>query len=192
MLATPSTGIISTGCYEASKGGSLAIVDVKQPLSPTLVWFEKTPLEYEDAETMLPLEGNRLLVCTRDLFLFDVSDHANPKQLVAIKDRPRVVTINGCARLGDSVFAANKLGHIFAVEVSTPDAVKLLGSRETRECGELSSPHDAAFCDDLLVVVSPEGFGGMSRPGRLAVYRVADSRTRALLPPDEWSLVGRL
>ncbi len=126
----PASGVFP---YEAGKGGSLAIVDVKQPGAPKLVWSANSPLAYEDAETVLPLGGNRLLVGTRDLFLFDVSDGANPKQLAAIKDRPRVDTINGFARLGDTVFGANKLGHIFAVDVSAPDTIKLLGSRETRE-----------------------------------------------------------
>jgi len=185
----PSGGVFP---YEAGKGGSLAIVDVKQPASPKVLWSANTPLAYEDAETVMPLGGDRLLVGTRDLFMFDVGDRANPKQLAAIKDRPRVDSINGFARLGDSVFAANKQGHIIAVDVSAPDKVKLLGSRETRESGELGSPHDAAFCGDLLVVVSPEGFGDKSRPGRVAVYRVADARTGNVLPPGQWSLVGRL
>ncbi len=178
--------------YEAGKGGSLAIVDVKQPTAPKLLWSANTPLAYEDAETVLPLGKDRLLVGTRDLFVFDVSDHANPKQLAAIKDRPRVDTINGFARLGDAVFAANKEGHIFAVDISAPDTVKLLGSRETLASGELSSPHDAAFCGDLLVIVSPEGFGSKGRPGRLGVYRVADAKTHRVLPPEQWSLVSRL
>jgi hypothetical protein len=178
--------------YEAGKGGSLAIVDVNQPGAPKVLWSASDPLAYEDAETVLPLGGKRLLVGSRDLFLFDVSARANPKQLAAINDRPRVDTINGFARLGNAVFGANKLGHIFAVDVSAPDTIKPLGSRETRERGELGSPHDAAFCGDLLVIVSPEGFGDKSRPGRLGVYRVADAKTRKVLPPEQWSLVGRL
>jgi hypothetical protein len=178
--------------YEAGKGGSLAIVDVKQPDAPKILWSANDPLSYEDAETVLPLDGNRLLVGTRDLFLFDVSNRAKPKQLAAIKDRPQVDIINGFARLGEAVFGANKEGRIFAVDVSAPDTIKLLGSRETRESGELGSPHDAAFCGDLLVIVSPEGFGSKGRPGRLGVYRVADAKSRKVLPPEQWSLVGRL
>ncbi len=42
------------------------------------------------------------------------------------------------------------------------------------------------------MIVSPEGFGDKGRPGRLAVYRVADAETRKVLPPEQWSLVGRL
>ncbi|MEQ2005327.1 MAG: hypothetical protein ABMA26_00910 [Limisphaerales bacterium] len=187
--ALPSKGIYP---YEKNKGGSLAIVDVKQPAAPKLLWSSTTPLAYEDAETVLPLGGNRLLVGTRDLFLFDVSDPTKPKQLAAIKDRPRVDIINGFARLGDSVFGANKEGHIFAVDVSAPDAIKLMGSRETRASGELGLPHDAAMSGDHLVVVSPEGFGVNGRPGSLAVYRVADPRTHKALPPEDWKLVGKL
>ena len=122
-----------------------------------------------------------------------MSDRANPKQLAAIKDRPRVDTINGFARLGDAVFGANKLGHIFAVDVSAPDTIKLLGSRETRESGELGSPHDAAFCGDLLVIVSPEGFGSQrpARPaGRLSRGRCQDPHS--CCRRTQWSLVGRL
>jgi len=187
--AVPSNGVYP---YEKGKGGSFAIVDVKQPAAPKLLWFAPDPTAYEDAETVMPLGKDRLLVGTRDLFLFDVSNPAKPKQLTAIKGRPQVDIINGFARIGNAVFAANKQGYIFAVDVSAPDTIKLLGARETRDSGELSSPHDAAFCGDLLVVVSPEGFGREGRPGRLGVYRVADAKTHRILPASQWRLVGRL
>lgn len=185
----PASGVFP---YEAGKGGSLAIVDVRRPAAPKVLWSADTPPAYEDAETVLPLGGNRLLVGTRDLFLFDTSNPSQPRQVASIKDRPRVDIINGFARLGDAVFAANKLGHIFAVDISAPDTVKLLGSRATRESDGLNLPHDAAFCGDLLVVVSPEGFGSGGKPGRLGVYRVADAKTRKVVPPGQWSLAGRL
>lgn len=178
--------------YEAHKGGSLAIVDVRHPQAPKLMWHARDPLAYEDAETVLPLSGNRLLVGARDLFLFDVSDSTRPRQLGVIKDRTRVDTINGFARLGDTVFAANKQGQILAVDIATPDAISLLGARDARASGELGLPHDAALSGDLLVVASPEGFGTGGRPGILAVYRVADSRTRQALPAEKWSLLGKL
>lgn len=178
--------------YAKGRGGSLAIVDVKQPAAPKLLWHAPDPLAYEDAETVLPLGGHRLLVGTRDVFLFDVRAGANPRQLAAIKDRPRVATVNGFARLGHTVFAANKEGYIFAVDISTPDAISLRGSRETEVSGELGMPHDVALSGDLLVAVSPEGFGAKGQPGRLGVYRVADPRTHQALPADQWTLVGRL
>lgn len=178
--------------YLAGKGGSLAIVDVKQPAAPKLLWSVRDAQTYEDAETVLPLGKDRLLVGTRDVFLFDVSQPAEPKLLAKVGNRPRVDIINGFARLGDAVFGANKVGHIFALDVSAPDTIKLLGSRETKRSGELGSPHDAAFCGDLLVIVSPEGFGRTSGPGRLAVYRVTDQKTRQALPPEQWTLVGKL
>jgi hypothetical protein len=176
--------------YLAGKGGSLAIVDVKQPSAPQLLWSVRDKQKYDEAETVLPLGPNRLLVGTRDVVLFDVTRPAQPQPMATINDR--VNLINGFARLGDVVFGANKLGTIFAVDVAAPDTIKLLGSRETRESGELGSPHDAAFCGDLLVVVSPEGFGSKSRPGRLGVYRVADAKTGHVLPTAQWTLVGRL
>jgi len=187
--AAPRSGVYP---YEKGKGGSLAIVDVRRPAAPKLLWFASDPLAYEDAETVMPLDKKRLLVGTRDALLFDVTQPAQPKLLAKIEERPRVDTINGFARLGNAVFGVNKHGHIFAVDVSAPNTIKFLGARETRDSGELSYPHDAAFCGDLLVVVTPEGFGAKSRPGRLGVYRVADAKTRSVLPPSQWRLLGRL
>jgi len=188
----PRGGVFPYEASKGGKGGSLAIVDVKAPNAPKVLWSAKTPIAYEDAETVMPLGKDRLLVGTRDLLLFDVNDPGLPKQLVAVQDRPRVDIINGFARFGETVFGANKQGHILAVDVSSPDTVKVLGSRETREANELGSPHDAAFCGELLVIVSPEGFGSKSRPGRLGVYRVADEKSHQVLPPEQWSLIGRL
>ena len=49
-----------------------------------------------------------------------------------------------------SVFASsNKLGHFFAIDVEYADFIDLLGYRETRATGELASPHDMTFHDDL-------------------------------------------
>lgn len=187
--AMPRDGVFP---YEKGKGGALAIVDVKQPAAPKVLWFAGTPLAYEDAETVLPLGKDRLLVGTRDLFLFDVSDPAQPEQLAAIKDRPQVDIINGFARLGNAVFAANKEGCIFAVDVSAPDTVRLLGVRNTKQLDGFAKPHDAAFCGDLLVIVSPEGFGAEGKPGKIGIYRVADAQTRRALPPEQWTLIGKL
>lgn len=167
-------------------------VDVKQPTAPKVLWSAKTPLVYKDAETVMPLGKDRLLVGTRDLFLFDVSDPVSPKQLGAIRDRARVDFINGFARFGETVFGANKEGHVMAIDLSGADTIKVLGFHETREAGELGSPHDAAFCGELLVIVSPKGFGSKSRPGRLGVYRVVDEKSHKVLPPEQRSLIGRL
>ncbi len=178
--------------YLAGKGGSLAAVDVRQPAVPKLAWAIRDKEKYDEAETVLPLSPKRLLIGTRDVLLFDITRPDHPRSLASIEDRDRVNLINGFARLGDTVFGANKLGHIFAVDVAQPDTLTLVGARETRARGELDSPHDVAFLGDLLVVVSPEGFGRDSRPGRLAVYRVADAKTQRVLPPEQWTLVSRL
>lgn len=117
---------------------------------------------------------------------------AAPKQLSAIKDRPRIDITNGFARLGEVVFGANKEGYIYAVDVSASDRLTVLGARNARKLDGLEKPHDAAYQGDLLVIVAPEGFGAESRPGKLAVYRVADPRTHQPLPPEQWTLVGKL
>jgi len=187
--ALPRNGVFP---YEKGKGGSFAIVDVKQPAVPKLLWSARDPLNYEDAETVLPLGGHRLLVGTRELLLFDVAQPAQPKLLARLKDRPRVDIINGFVRLGDVVFGANKMGHIFAVDVSAPDKLKLLGARNTEELDGFERPHDVALSGDLLVVVAPERFGHTSKPGKVGVYRVTDPATRRVLPAEQWTLVSRI
>ncbi len=190
--------------YLAGKGGSIAIVDVRQPGAPKLLWSVRDNIGFEDSETVLPLEGNRLLVGTRDVLLFDVSQPALPRLLTRLHQRPVIDTINGFARLSHTVYAANKFGHIFAVDVSVPDQLKLLGSRNAQELDGLGSPHDVAVLGDFLVVVSPQGFGrNREQPGAVGIYRVANhatgfeatgyrAATGRMLAPEQWTLVGKI
>lgn len=190
--------------YLAGKGGSIAVVDVRKPGAPKLLWSQRDSVGFEDSETVLPLEGDRLLVGTRDVLLFDVSRPGKPRLVTRLHQRPVVDTINGFARLSHTVYAANKFGHIFAVDVSVPDQLKLLGSRNAQEHDGMNSPHDVAVMGDFLVVVSPQGFGrDRDKPGVVAVYRIANQATgfettgyRAatgrMLTPDQWTLVGKI
>ena len=178
--------------YVSGKGGSLATLNVKQAAAPNLLWSTRDPQAYEDAESVLPLRANQLLVGTRDVLLFDVSSRSKPKLLASLTDRKHIDKINGFALLNDIAFGANKEGHIIAVDVSVPDELKLFGSRNARELDSLSSPHDAALAGDLLLIVSPEGFGRNSKPGKVAIYRVADARTHRAFPADQWELVSTL
>jgi hypothetical protein len=190
--------------YLAGKGGSIAIVDVRQPATPRLLWSVRDSVAFEDSETILPLEGNRLLVGTRDVLLFDVSQPPFPRLVTRLHQRPVIDTINGFARLSHTVYGANKFGHVFAVDVSVPDQLKFLGSRNAQELDGLVSPHDVAVCGEFLVVVSPQGFGrDRDRPGVAAIYRIADRAmgfeatgyrvaTGRMLPPDQWTLVSKI
>jgi polygalacturonase len=111
--------------YLAGKGGSLSVVDVRTPAEPSLLWSARDPAACEDAETVLPLGPGRLLVGTRDALLFDTADPAQPRLQAKIEDRPRVDTINGFARIGDAVFAANKFGRVY-VTAQTSHALVVL------------------------------------------------------------------
>lgn len=173
--------------YVAGKGGSLAIIDVRQPASPNLLWSARDPQAYEDAQTVLPLGNNRLLVGARDLLVFDIRQPEQPTLLATIKDRPRLDRINGFARSGNTIYGANKNGFIVAADVSDPDRIRLLGVRASRERDNLATPHDLALAGDFLIVADGRSFGRDSRPGQLGVYRVVDSATRAPLAPDQWS-----
>jgi len=187
--ALPRNGVFP---YEKGKGGSFAIVDVKQPAAPELLWSARDPLNYEDAETVLPLGGDRLLVGSREILLFDIAQPALPKLLARLNDRPRVDLINGSVRLGDVVFGSNKRGQIFAVDVSAPNKLKLLGARHTKDRDGFEAPHDVALSGDLLVIVSPENFGRTGLPGKLGVYQVTDPTTGRVVPAKQWTLVGQI
>ncbi len=176
--------------YLAGKGGSLAVVDVKFPAKPQLLWYVNNPVEYEDAETVMLLGQDRLLVGTRDMLLFDIAEPAQPLLLARLQNEGSINHINGFARRSNKVFGTNKNGYIFAVKISNLDTLSLIRERETRISGELDSPHDIGFSGDLLVVVSPEGFG--SKPGRLVVYRVFDPSSGKLLPSSQWEIVGKI
>ena len=187
--AKPGNGVYP---YEKGKGGSLAVVDIEQPHAPKILWSAHETLTYEDAETVIPLGDDRLLVGTRELLLFDIAQPAQLEPIAVLSDHPQVDAVNGFVRLGDVVFGSNKRGHIFAVDVSSPDSLGAMGARDTDEQDGLQMPHDVGLCKDLLVVVSPEGFARDNKPGRIGTYRVTNPATGEVLPAQEWTMVGRI
>jgi hypothetical protein len=175
--------------YTAGKGGSLAIIDVRASDAPRPAWSINDPVEYEDAETVLPL-GERLVVGSRDLALFDVRRPSQPKRLGLIRDRVQIDRINGAVHIGDTILAANKEGYIVIAEWDGVDGLHLRGARSTAADG-LTSPHDLDAAGELLVVADGNGFGRGDRPGRVAVYRFRESAESAPWPAEKWALVGR-
>ena len=95
--------------FVAGKRGSLAVVNVQNPRSPQLMWFHPHAATLEDAETVLPL-GRHLLVGSRDFHSFDIQNPQRPTLLKTLSDRTRIDRINGFARRGTLVVAANKEG----------------------------------------------------------------------------------
>ncbi len=173
--------------YVPGKGGSLAIVDVSDPAKPSLL---SSLLGLEDAETVLPM-GDVLLLGTRDFLAVDVSDPRHPRVIKRISKRPQVDRINGMARRGDHVFAANKSGHVTLFDVSDPAEPALMGVLDTKPRGGLRAPHDIAALDDHIIVVSAGNSGDLWSPHNdVAIYRVADPHTHDLLPVEEWTVEG--
>ncbi|HTM48072.1 MAG TPA: hypothetical protein VL285_05315 [Bryobacteraceae bacterium] len=80
--------------FVAGKGGNLALVDISKAGLPRLLASLRNPVEFEDAETVLPL-GDVLFLGSRDFFAIDIRDPAHPKVLKKISQRPRVDRING-------------------------------------------------------------------------------------------------
>ena len=171
--------------FVAGKGGSLAIIDISEASAPKLISSLVDPIEFEDAETVLPL-GDVLLLGTRDLLAIDISDPANPRVLERISDRPRIDYINGIAKFGDHVLTANKSGYVGVVNISNPKRPKYVEALHTAATGGPKSPHDIAVLGNHVFVVDTQ----QHEPASVFIYKVAEREQDELLPVDEWSLVG--
>ncbi|NQT41154.1 MAG: hypothetical protein HQ581_26920, partial [Planctomycetes bacterium] len=180
-----------TVAFVPGKGGSLAVVDVADPENPEILWYRHDTQELFDAETVLPL-GDYLLLGTNDLISIDVTNPRAPRFLTTISDRDRISRINGMVRRGDRVFAASKDGWVDVFDIANPSAPTFVGAFNTRENGKLQSPHDIDVFGGHVVVVDPAGFGRRGLPGKVGLYRVADTITREPLPVERWPLVGVL
>ena len=64
---------------------------MKQPTAPKLLVSASTPLDNEDAVTVLPLGGKRLLVGTRKVRFFDVAQPARPVGRVVNGDKSATI-----------------------------------------------------------------------------------------------------
>lgn len=174
----------------AGKGGAVAIVDVAEPTRPKLLWHKQDEKALFDAETVL-IDGPRLYLGTVDFFSIDITNPSQPKFDAKLADRPRIDRINGFARRGNYVLAANKEGFINAFDVSQPDRPKLFGAAKVDASG-IGSPHDLDVMGDFAVVADPQGFGRRGRDGKLGVVRIADEKTHDLLATDQWTIAGVL
>ena len=173
--------------FVPGKGGSLAILDVSNPRSPTLLWHRHAPDDLDDAETVLPL-ADRLLLGTHDFISIDVSDPSQPVFQGRVVDRTRVSRINGMVRRDNTVFAAIKDGWLDAFDISDPSAPELVDALNVRVEHDIGSPHDVDLFGELAVVPDPRQFGRTNEPGSVALIRVYEQQD--LLPARRWQLAG--
>ena len=174
--------------FVPGKGGSIAIINIANPAKPKLIWHRRDMEELPDAETVLPL-GNHLLLGTKDFLSLDISDPAKPIISKKISDRTdgRIDRINGMVKVDNIVFAANKNGWIDAFDVSEIESPTVFGVLNVRASHGLSDPHDIDAFGDHIAVVCPNGFGEKTF-GQLAVIKIKDAKTRAVLPTDQWTV----
>jgi hypothetical protein len=177
--------------FVPGKGGSLAIVDISDPAKPSLCWHRRDPQELDEAETVL-VDQDRLFLGTHDFHSIDVSNPAAPVFTSKVSDRKRITRINGMVRRGDTVFAASKHGWLDAFDISDPDNPVLAGAFDLRTAHDIGYPHDVDLYGDYAVVVDPHGFGRDGKPGRIALVRVFDAKSKQLLPADRWKIAGIL
>lgn len=173
--------------FVPGKGGSLAIIDIADPSAPKLLSSLVDPVEYEDAETVLPM-GDVLLLGTRDFFAIDISNPARPKVLKKIEDRPRIDEINGMARFGNHLLTANKSGYIGVFDISNPKNPRYVEVLHSAETGGPKRPHDIAVWGNHAIVVDAE----QHQPSSVFVYRIAEPGSAKLLPAAKWTIVGRV
>ena len=177
--------------FVPGKGGSIAVIDVADPTKPKVLWHDYDPRRLDDAETVLPL-GSHLLLGTNDFIVLDIANPRAPVVRAVVSDRTRIGRINGMAKRGDYVFAANKNGWVNVFDIRDLEKPRLFASLNVRKQHGLSSPHDLDVSGDHLVVVDPAGFGRRGLPGKVGVYRVADPVSHELLPAEAWKLEGVL
>ncbi len=173
--------------FVPGKGGSLAIIDVSDPAAPKLVSSLVDAVEYEDAETVMPM-GDVLLLGTRDFLSIDISDPANPRVLKRISDRPRIDFINGMARFGDFVLTANKSGYVGVFDVSDPRNPRYVEALHSAKTGGPQRPHDIAVWGNHAIVVDTM----QHEPHVVFIYRIAEPGSDNLLPAREWNLTGKV
>ena len=174
--------------FVAGKRGSLAVVNVQNPRSPQLMWFNPDAASLEDAETVLPL-GRHLLVGSRDFHSFDIQDPQRPAILKTLSDRTRIDHINGFARRGNVVVAANKEGWIDAFDVTDPAAPRVFGARHVRQQDGLFNPHDIDVVGNYTVTADAEFMGRQNRSGKVGIHRIAADKSDDVLPVERWELV---
>lgn len=155
--------------FVPGKGGSLAIIDVGDPTAPKLVSSLVDAVDYEDAETVLPM-GDVLLLGTRDFLSIDISDPANPRVLKRISDRPRIDRINGMARFGSRVLTANKSGYIGVFDVSDPRDPKYIEAFHSAGTGGPKRPHDIAVWGNHAIVADTQ----QHEESSVFVYRIEE------------------
>jgi hypothetical protein len=176
--------------FVPGKGGSLAVIDVADSARPQIVWSRRDSKVFDDAETVLPA-GDFLFLGTRDFSVLNISDPTRPSAAAGIRQRDKIDRINGFARRGDVLFAANKSGWIDAFDVDVPERPILHGALSIAERDGIGSPHDVSFVGDLLAVVDPAGFGRRAVPGNVGLYQVLDDTSSEALPAERWRLVGK-
>ena len=170
--------------YVAGKWGSFAIVDVSDPRRPEVLGAITEGVH--NAETVLPC-GAYCFLGTNDFLSIDVSDPLHPVVSSQICD-PRISDINGMARWGSFILAANKRGFVDLVDASDPTHPTLLDALDTRERGGIESPHDIALAGNHFIIVDQRD----GSPLKARTYRFADSAAGDLLPPDQWDVEGSL
>ena len=173
--------------FVPGKGGSLAIIDISDPTAPRLISSLVDSVEYEEAETVLPM-GDVLLLGTSDLLSIDISDPANPRVLKKISDRPRIDRINGMVRFNNHLLTANKSGYIGVFDISNPKDPKYVEALHSAETGGPKQPHDIAVWGNHAIIVDTL----QHKPSSVFIYRIAESGASKPLPVAKWTIVGRV
>jgi len=173
--------------FVPGKGGSVAVVDIKDLENPRIIWWSREQGDLEDAQTVLPL-GDHLFLGARDFYSIRIKDPHKPVFEKKTSDRPRVDRINGMVKRGDYILSANKTGWISVFDIGDPSSPILRDMLDTRRHGNLRSPHDIAAFGNHIIVVDQS----RNSPVKVRIYGVADSITGKLLSADKWMVAGAI
>jgi len=195
-LARPhDVELVGDLAFVPGKAGSLAIIDIADPASPSILWHINEDSErMEDAETVL-LTPPFLFLGSNDFNSIDISDPLHPVFLKTISDKPRIQRINGMVRRGDHIIAAGKEGYLSVFNVSEPRDPKYLGAYNAKENDNMGWPHDIDMFgerNEYIIVVDPARFRMEGLPGHVAIYLIADPESGEFLPVGKWTLVSQI
>ncbi len=114
--------------FVPGKGGSIAVIDVADPTKPKVLWHNHDPRKLDDAETVLPL-GDYLLLGTNDFIVLDIANPRAPVVRAVVSDRAQIGRINGMAKRGDYIFAANKNGWVNVFDIRDINKPRLFAAQ---------------------------------------------------------------
>lgn len=174
--------------HQPGRAGRFAILDVSDPAAPSVraVVDEKQEPAVYNAQTVL-LRDEVCLLGADALLAYDIANPAAPRR-TALVEHDEIARINGMIAWGDYAVAVNKAGFLNLFDIREAAKPSYLGALNTKERGNLLSPHDIARYGKHHLVVPG---AGREVPVHFGIYHVSGDG-ESILPPSAWRCTGTI